>query len=97
MALTIEEVQHIAKLARLDLTDAEVARFQTELSGIMSYIDTLSEVDTTGVEETAQVTGMVNRLRSDEVQVNDAQVRERLLEALPDKQDGYAKVKNVFE
>lgn len=97
MALTLDEVKHIAKLARLDLTEAELSRFQTELSGIMEYIGTLSEVNTVGVEETAQVTGLVNRLRVDEAKVTDSAVRQRLLEALPDQQDGYAKVKNVFE
>lgn len=97
MALTLDEVKHIAKLARLDLTEAELSRFQTELSGIMEYIGTLSEVNTAGVEETAQVTGLVNRLRVDEAKLTDPAVRQRLLEALPDQQDGYAKVKNVFE
>lgn len=95
--LTKEEVLKIAKLARLDLTEAELSRFQTELSGIMEYIGTLSEVNTAGVEETAQVTGLVNRLRADEAKLTDPAVRQRLLEALPDQQDGYAKVKNVFE
>lgn len=95
--LTKEEVQHIAKLARLDLTEEELAKFQTELSSIVEYIGTLSEVDTNGVEETAQVTGLVNRLREDEAEKCDDDTRQRLLDALPDKQDGYAKVKNVFE
>jgi aspartyl-tRNA(Asn)/glutamyl-tRNA(Gln) amidotransferase subunit C len=97
MSLTKEEVQHIAKLARLDLTEEEITKFQTELSGIVDYIGTLSEVNTEGVEETAQVTGLVNRLREDEVVQCDEATRQRLLDALPDKQDGYAKVKNVFE
>lgn len=97
MSLTKEEVQHIAMLARLDLTDEEVAKFQTELSGIVDYIGTLSEVNTEGVEETAQVTGLVNRLREDKVEKCDEETRQRLLDALPDRQDDHAKVKNVFE
>lgn len=97
MSLTKEEVLHIAKLARLDLSEEELARFQNDLSSIVEYIGTLSQVDTKGVEETAQVTGMVNRLRDDVVESCDEDARQRLLDALPDKQDGYAKVKNVFE
>lgn len=97
MSIEKDTVLHIAKLARLDLTDVEVERFQHELSSIMHYIGTLSEVNTAGVPETAQVTGMTNRVRLDVVETCDPQVRERLLVALPDKQDGQAKVKNVFE
>lgn len=97
MSIEKDTVLHIAKLARLDLTNLEVERFQHELSGIMQYIGTLSEVNTAGVPETAQVTGMTNRVRLDVVETCDPVVRERLLAALPDKQDGQAKVKNVFE
>jgi aspartyl-tRNA(Asn)/glutamyl-tRNA(Gln) amidotransferase subunit C len=64
-ALTEDQVRHIAKLARLELRDAEVAKFTTELTSILQYVDMLTEVDTTGVEATAQVTGQANSLRPD--------------------------------
>ena len=63
--LTHDQVRHIAKLARLTLSDAEVEKFTTELTSILKYIDLLQEVDTNGVEATAQVTGQSNSLRDD--------------------------------
>ena len=63
--LTPEQVRHIAKLARLTLSEQEEGKYAVELTKILSYIDLLSEVDTTNVEATAQVTGQTNSLRDD--------------------------------
>jgi aspartyl-tRNA(Asn)/glutamyl-tRNA(Gln) amidotransferase subunit C len=63
--LTTDQVRHIAKLARLRLSDEEVESMSGELSSILGYIDMLSELDTTHVEPTAQVTGMSTILRED--------------------------------
>lgn len=65
--LTTDQVRHIAKLARLRLTDEEVEKFTTDLTGIFQTIDKLKEVDTNGVEPTAQVTGLTNSFREDEI------------------------------
>lgn len=67
MALTKEDVKHVAKLARLQLTDDEIERFTVQLGAIFQHLDKLAEVDTEGVEETAQVSGLVNVMREDEV------------------------------
>ena len=67
MALTKDDVKHVAKLARLTLTDSEVEKFTTQLESVFQHLDKLSEVDTEGVEETAQVNGLQNAMRSDEV------------------------------
>jgi aspartyl-tRNA(Asn)/glutamyl-tRNA(Gln) amidotransferase subunit C len=67
MALTPDDVRHIAKLARLSLTDGEIERFTKDLGGIFALIERLGEVDTTDVEPTAQVTGLANVARVDEV------------------------------
>lgn len=64
-ALTKDQVRHIAKLARLRLTDAEVEKFTTELTSILQYLDMLQEVDTKNVAATAQVTGLTNVFRDD--------------------------------
>lgn len=64
-ALTPLQVRHIAKLARLQLTDGEVEKFSRELTSILQYVDVLQEVDTKNVEPTAQVTGQTNVLRDD--------------------------------
>ncbi|MDF2378875.1 MAG: Asp-tRNA(Asn)/Glu-tRNA(Gln) amidotransferase subunit GatC [Candidatus Gracilibacteria bacterium] len=67
MALTKDEVRHVAKLARLNLTDEEIERFTGQLTGIFESLDKLAEVDTEGVEETSQVTGLKNVAREDVV------------------------------
>lgn len=64
--LTRDDVLHIAQLARLTLTDAEVGTFQTELSEVLGMAAALDAVDTTDLPETAQVTGQVNSVRDDE-------------------------------
>lgn len=65
--LTPEQVRHIAKLARLTLSDEEVSRYASELTSIFKYIEMLKEVDTTNVEPTAQVSGRGSTLRADEL------------------------------
>lgn len=68
MKLTRDQVEHVAKLARLGLSEKEIEKFQTQLSGILDYVELLNEVDTEGVEPTAQVTGLTNVKRKDEVE-----------------------------
>jgi aspartyl-tRNA(Asn)/glutamyl-tRNA(Gln) amidotransferase subunit C len=68
--LTPDQVRHIAKLARLRLSDTEVKKLSKELTSILGYVDMLQEVDTKGVEATAQVTGQENVFRPDEVRQN---------------------------
>ena|SRR3989338_3229874 len=97
MSLTKEDVKHIAKLARLELTDEEIVRYQKELGRILDYISQLKDVDTSYVEPTAQVTGLINRLREDVAKPTDSDTRRRLLEAAPERDGGYFKVKAVFE
>ncbi len=55
MRISEQEVRYVAGLANLKLTDAEVARLQSDLDGILEHIDRLKEIDTTGVEPMAQV------------------------------------------
>jgi aspartyl-tRNA(Asn)/glutamyl-tRNA(Gln) amidotransferase subunit C len=66
-ALTKDQVRHIAKLARLDIAEGDLEKFAKELTSILGYIDMLNEVDTSKVMHTAQVTGLSNALREDEV------------------------------
>lgn len=65
--LTSAQVRHIAKLARLTLSDAEVGKYSTELTSILDYIDRLQTVDTRGVQPLKSVTGLSNRWRKDTV------------------------------
>lgn len=97
MQLTKEEIQHIAKLARLDLTEAELKKYGDQLSNVLNYIDQLKEVDVKGVESTAQVTGLENVLREDKVEDWDkAEIEEALADA-PEREERFIKVKRVME
>jgi aspartyl-tRNA(Asn)/glutamyl-tRNA(Gln) amidotransferase subunit C len=95
MKLSHEEVRKIAKLARLGLTDAEVAKFSGQLSDILSHAKMLEEVDTDNVEPSSQITGLKNVIWKDEVSA--CGYSESLLGQSPQQVQGnLIKVKNVF-
>lgn len=64
-----DEVRHIAKLAKINISDADIPRFAQDLSGILDHVEMMSEVNTDGVAETSQVTGMTNRFQDDVIEV----------------------------
>ena len=64
--ITPEDVEHVARLARLALTDAEKARLRDDLDAILAYVDALRALDMVGVEPTAHVLPVVNVMREDE-------------------------------
>ncbi len=90
-----EEVKKIANLARLELTDKEEKSLGKDISGILDYIDQLREVNTEGVKETAQVTGLSNVLREDKVENWNEAEKESALKQAP-LEDGQIKVKRVL-
>lgn len=95
MSLTRAEVEHVARLARLSLSSEEQDQMRSQLSDILAYIEMLQEVDVTGIEPTAQVTGLSTVLRTDEI---TGQLRiDQVLANAPDKRDGMFRVKPVFE
>jgi aspartyl-tRNA(Asn)/glutamyl-tRNA(Gln) amidotransferase subunit C len=94
MALTIEEVRHVAHLARLRLSEEELEKLQTDLSYILGHIDMLKEVDVSDVAPTAQVTDLANIMREDVVR--DSLPREDVLANAPDQRDGMFRVKEIF-
>ena len=69
MNLTLQEVEHIAQLARLELTPAEKERYQQQLSAILDYAARLQQLDTTGIAPTATVLPPHSVLRADVAQV----------------------------
>lgn len=92
MALTKDEVRHVAKLARLKLTDAEVDKFTGQLGSVFEHLDKLKEVDTEGVAETNQVNGLKNIMRPD--RVKDCLDREDFLKTSErDNERGMIKVR----
>ncbi|MBI4433698.1 Asp-tRNA(Asn)/Glu-tRNA(Gln) amidotransferase subunit GatC [Candidatus Uhrbacteria bacterium] len=96
MALTRDDVLHLAKLCRITLTDAEVERDAVQLSSVISYIDQLQEVDVTGVDVVAHLTGLENVLRDDEVRMCSAEARERILAQFPMREGDLLKTRGVF-
>jgi aspartyl-tRNA(Asn)/glutamyl-tRNA(Gln) amidotransferase subunit C len=65
--LKIDDVKHVAKLAKLELTEKEIRDFHRELSKVVGYFDQLKEVDTKNIDPTSQTTGLTNVLREDEI------------------------------
>ena len=95
MALNKEQVERVAQLARLKLTDTEKEAMRSQLSNILDYIDMLSEVDVRDVPPTAQVTDLFNIMRLDEVR--PSLPREEVLSNAPDQQSGMFRVKAIFD
>jgi aspartyl-tRNA(Asn)/glutamyl-tRNA(Gln) amidotransferase subunit C len=81
-----EQVLHVAKLARLRLTDDEVERMAGELSKILEYVETMNELDLEGVEPTSHVVDLTNVLREDVPR--PSLDRETALEQAPDAAEG---------
>lgn len=96
MVLTKEEVQHIAILARLGLTQEEIEKYTNQLSSILDYVKQLEEVDTEGIEPTAQVTGLENIMRDDQIDKCGKETQDKLISLAPDSEDNLIKTKSVF-
>ena len=89
-----EEVEHIAKLARLELTEAEVEKMQKDLSAILDYFALLKKAPK--AEKVKAQGANLSATRKDEVLPKDASVAEKLIAAAPDKKDDYIKVKTIL-
>ncbi|REK71655.1 Asp-tRNA(Asn)/Glu-tRNA(Gln) amidotransferase subunit GatC [Paenibacillus paeoniae] len=95
MSITLKDVEHVANLARLDLTDAEKAQFTEQLNAILKYAEKLNELDTENVEPTSHVLPITNVMR-DDVMKESLPIEKVLLNA-PDEEDGQIKVPAVLE
>lgn len=92
--LSKEQVQKIAQLAQIHLEGKETELYQKQLVAILEYVDALQAVDTSDVVPTAQVTGMVNRMRTDEIAPSLSQ--DEALQNAPERMRGYFKIKAVL-
>jgi len=95
MALSREDVRHVAQLARLDFSDEEERRMAEEMSQILDYVEKLDELDTSGVPPMAHVLDVTNVFRADEIKARIDQ--EQALEPAPETDDGYFQVPQVIE
>ena len=95
MSVSPEQVRHIAKLARIAMSDAEIERLRPELNNILGWVAQLGEVDTDGVEPLATVIDQKQRLRDDVV--TDGGIRDSILANAPEAQHGFFAVPKVIE
>jgi aspartyl-tRNA(Asn)/glutamyl-tRNA(Gln) amidotransferase subunit C len=93
--ITIKDVEHVAQLARLAISEEEKELFSRQLGDIVGYIDQLNEVDTENVEPMAHAIPMVNVVR-DDVAKNDYD-REELLAISPYEENGFISVPRIIE
>ncbi|MBI2989661.1 MAG: Asp-tRNA(Asn)/Glu-tRNA(Gln) amidotransferase subunit GatC [Candidatus Magasanikbacteria bacterium] len=96
MSLSIEEVEQIADLARLALSEEEKSHYGAQLSAILEYVGTLEKLDTDEIEETCQVTGLEDVFREDIAEECDKKGRKKILDSFPDKEGNFLKVRAVF-
>lgn len=93
-----EEVKHIAKLARLELSAREIEKYQKELSSILDYIEKLKEVDVSKIEPTSHALDIENVTREDKIESQKSKIKDQnLVEMAPDKKNNYIKVKSILK
>ena len=95
MSVDTKQVRHIAKLARIAMSDAEVEAMVPELNNILSWVEQLAEVNTDGVEPLTAVIDNKLRLRDDAVTAGDE--RDDILANAPEAQHGFFAVPKVIE
>ena len=95
MKLSREEVLHIALLARLGLSEAEVTRFSEQLSKLLESFEILQQVDTTGIPPTAQAVALQNVMKDDKEAASLPQ--DKILANAPQRDGNFFKVRAVLE
>ncbi len=95
MKLNTSDVEYVAKLARLDVTDAEKEKFTAQLNDILGYIDKLNELDTTGVAPMTHAIAVTNAFREDKVSASLG-TQSALVNA-PDSRGEFFRVPKVIE
>jgi aspartyl-tRNA(Asn)/glutamyl-tRNA(Gln) amidotransferase subunit C len=89
------DIEKVARLARLELSEEERVTFGNQLEQILTYMEQLNRLDTSGVEPTSHAIPMYNVLREDEVKSSFPQ--EEVLGIAPDQEDGHFKVPRIIE
>lgn len=95
MSITIKDVEHVAKLARLELSMEEKQQFTEQLSAILKYAEQLNELNTDDVLPTSHSMPLINVMREDEVR--PSLPIEKVFRNAPDAEDGQFKVPAVLE
>lgn len=95
MQIEIEQVEHIARLSRLELADQEKALFGSQLSNILGYVEKLGEIDTASVEPTSHVLDISNIVREDSLRASLPSAE--ALKNAPDSTDKFYRVPKIIE
>ena len=88
-----KEVKHVAKLARLELTDEEIQKYSKQLGDILKYVEKMNEVDTTGVEPMPHAIPLYNVMREDIVKYEET--KDELMKNAPYEEDGFFRVPKI--
>ncbi len=91
--ISTKDVEHVAKLARLQLTEEETEKYSKQLGEILKYVEQMNEVDTTGVEPMPHAIPVYNVMREDEVKYE--QTKEELMANAPYEEDGFFRVPKI--
>jgi aspartyl-tRNA(Asn)/glutamyl-tRNA(Gln) amidotransferase subunit C len=97
MSITKKDVEHVARLARLALSEEEKDRYTAQLEGILSYIEKLNTLDTTHVPPTTHVLPLSNVWREDAVDANRLCRPDAILKGAPETEGPFFKVKKIIE
>lgn len=89
-----EEIQHLAKLSRLDLSNKEIEKFTKEISSILDYVSELQKIDTQNIEPISQVAGLKDVKRKDEAE--EFKNKKGIFNNTPNKKGDFFKVKTVL-
>ena len=92
-----KQVEYLAALARIEVSSERAIQLEKDLSTILEYVEALKQVNTEGLPEVAQVTGLKNVFREDEPLPIDEAEHDRLIAAFPQTENNYLKVKAIFE
>ena len=95
MKLSTKEIEYVARLARLEVTDKETEKFTAQLNDILGYIDKLNEIDTTGVEPMTHAIAVTNAFREDKIV--DSIGTEKSLSNAPDGRGEFFRVPKVID
>ncbi len=91
--ITIKDVEHVAKLARLELTEEEKELYTKQLGDVLKYVDQMNEVDTSNVKPMSHAIDFVNVMREDRVVYDHT--KEELMANAPDEENGFFKVPKI--
>ena len=91
--ITVKDVEHVAKLARLELTEEEKEKFTRQLGDVLKYVDQMNEVDTDDVEPLSHPIDFVNVMRDDKIHYE--QTKEELMQNAPDEENVFFKVPKI--